>query len=145
MSNAEGGGRSVYMHKTATGKLKFGPLWDFDTQFLDGDVDSDDKKLLCAQHQLFFTTFLKNENYYDKVVARYNETRVNSAALYVEMLEHEELIKETALIDSRIWFGDYNTFAIGCEYVTKGLLQRRTRLDEVFALAHNEFVDLITK
>lgn len=145
MENAEGMSRSVYMHKTTTGKLKFGPAWDFDIQFEGCAIGTAGKELLCCQYSDFMREIMKHEEVYQAVVDRYQEIMPLIDDLYELLINYQSKIDKVAKIDSQVWYGDAKLYNYGYDLVKARLMDRKFILAEKFSLSHDEFVEMLAE
>ncbi len=152
MLNADSVWKSIYLHKSKDGKLKFGPIWDFDysmtTTFdlpYDKSYIEEANNMYVARGSVAFKHLMKNEEFYNKVVARYNV--INSKILETcEILkEYKSVIEEVADIDSKMWHGSTGEFQFDMQYdyVRLFLNDRYAYLNDTFSKSHSEFLSLI--
>lgn len=95
--------RSCYFYLPDGGKLKFGPMWDFDMAFGNHNLDNDDYDTLFTVDTphpylgkngvTWFTLLWEDESFREKVAARWNEVKEEllSAALNTLDAEYERV------------------------------------------------------
>ena len=153
MNNPDSFKKSVYMHKTTDGKLKFGPVWDFDWSmhrtWFEGPYETTDiessQKLCLARHSQFFKTFLKNADNYELVADRYDEIKHHIIDVSNSLSAYKSKINKIAELDAIMWYGKKgaNEFDVQYEYVRIYLLDRYRALDKIFDKTHADFLKLI--
>lgn len=170
MYNPDSVWKSFYMHKSVNkvdettgeiveyGKLKFGPVWDFDWSMsgtYTGDPYTESfidcaRKITVFNRSVIFTDFLKNEEYYARVQARWQEvttTRTGKKQLTVKQVcdklrDYKSHIAEASKFDAIVYYGltgDYE-FDLSYDYVRLFMLDRIDYFDEIFALSHTDFL-----
>ncbi len=147
MQNLDASVRSVYMHKTTDGKLKFGPVWDFDRAMIYYNFTEIEttKTLSLAKRSPFFNTFLQNADNYKLVADRYDEVKHHIVDVANYLRDYKESIKNVAELDAVMWYGKkgLNEFNVEYEYVRIYLLDRYAALDKIFDKTHADFLKLI--
>lgn len=153
MLNMDSGWRSIYMHKTKTGKLVFGPIWDFDRSLTDefvvpyvrSDIESA-KEINLAKKSLLYKYFLQQEKYFDLVAQRYDEIKASILKTAEHLRDYKQVIEKVAVIDAEKWYGETGEFQFGSQYdyVRLYLIDRYTYLDEAFNKSYSEFLQLIS-
>ena len=147
MQNLDASVRSVYMHKTTDGKLKFGPVWDFDRSMIYYDFTEIEttESLSVAKRSPFFNTFLKNADNYKLVADRYDEIKHHIVDVSNSLSAYKSKINKIAELDAIMWYGKKgaNEFDIQYEYVRIYLLDRYRALDKIFDKTHADFLKLI--
>lgn len=152
MVNTDNPYKSIYFHKTKDGKMEFGPIWDFDFSMTtklvapyDQSYIEDSEVLWIAQKSAIYQNLFKNETFYNKVVARYNEKSSAIINTYNSLKAYKDVIDEVANIDAKMWHGMTGEFQFDMQYdyVRLFLMDRYNYLNNVFAKTHAEFLDLI--
>lgn len=152
MLNTDNPYKSIYFHKTKDGKMEFGPIWDFDfsmtTQLVapyDKSYSEDSNVLWIAQKSAIYQNLFKNETFYNKVSARYNEKSSAILETCNIMKEYKDVIDSVALIDAKMWHGETGEFQYDMQYdyVRLFLMDRYNYLNTVFAKTHADFLTLI--
>ncbi|MFX1450202.1 MAG: CotH kinase family protein, partial [Promethearchaeota archaeon] len=83
--NGDGFRASMYMHKDRGGKLKMGPIWDFNLAM--GNINGyklwDEKHWMTVQHPrtFWFERLLEDENFSNRVISRWYELRAGIFSL----------------------------------------------------------------
>lgn len=120
--NAEPNGpRSCYLHKTASGRLKAGPVWDFDLAFITVGLDRGgdlrparlnrpDVVLLTGDslynpRALWYDRLLGHPSFRHLVALRWRQLAPRFRALAGELDRWQRLIEPSALADERLWHG----------------------------------------
>lgn len=113
MGNTDSGYKSIYMHKTANGKIKFGPVWDFDSCAIpewtgkpdqtQNDLSINNRTLALwgevAEHWLSITG--NQERLYN----RFMEKRECILEVAAHMEEYYDYIAPVATVDADGWYG----------------------------------------
>lgn len=120
--NAEPNGpRSCYMHKGADGKVKMGPVWDFDLSFIDVGLDSGGdirpsrfnlegvKRLtvdsLYNTHALWYGRLLNDSAFVSHLQARWHFLKPRFVALSENIDRWKEQLFPSAKADEELWSG----------------------------------------
>ena len=72
--NYDAGNNSTYVYKDKTGKLKLA-FWDMNNIFNNYFVDLSNENGFMMQNKSWFSMFLKDEYFTDRVISRYKELR----------------------------------------------------------------------
>ena len=152
MMNIDSAYKSIYLHKTKDGLMKFGPIWDFDfslttelvapyeKSYIEGAED-----LFIAKNSVVFKHLIQNEDFYNLVASRYNAK--NSAILrtYTNLKDYKNVISPVAKIDAKMWHGMTGEFQFDMQYdyARLFLMDRYNFLNETFAKPHAEFLALL--
>ena len=152
MVNTDNHYKSIYLHKTKDGKMKFGPIWDFDfsmatkfeVPYKESQIE-DAYRLTLSRISPTYRALLHNVDFYNKVVTRYNEKSYAILETYNHLKDYKSVIDETAIIDSEMWRGITGKLQYDAQYdyVRLFLMERYNYLNEIFAKSHSEFLKLI--
>ena len=153
MLNPDSMWKSIYFHKTADGKMKFGPIWDYDySMATDWQIPYEKsyieaaESIYIAKNSIIYNKLINNENFYNLVQDRYFRNQESILEL-IDYLEYvKEMIDEVALIDAKMWRGKTGEFQYDSQfdYVRLFLRERQDYLNEVFAMSHTEFLEEIS-
>ena len=151
MHNHDSVNKSIYMHKTTNGKLKMGPVWDFDYS-LSYDFDLPYKKseidvarrLLNPTASPLFKAFLQKESNYKLVQNRWDQVKGYIKEVSITLRDYKAGLRKVAEYDALRWYGETGLFQFDMQYdfVRLFLLDRYDYLDEVFDLSYEEFKKL---
>lgn len=152
MHNNDSVSKSIYLHKEKEGKMKFGPVWDFDFSMA-GEWNLPYSKsyietsnnLYIAKYSKIFNTLLRNEEFYNKVSTRYNEQKHNILNIVDDLYNYKNIIDDIAVIDTKLWHGTNGEFEFDMQYdyIRLFLLERYKYLDKTFNLNHSDFLNII--
>jgi len=114
MFNADSTWGSIYMHKTADGKLKFGPVWDFDYSMAREWTNKPYKKSDIETATIFcilsantpFRSFVQNPQNYKLVCDKWNEVKDNVLNVAIELGNYKSVIKDVAKADAEYWYSN---------------------------------------
>ncbi|WP_172655031.1 CotH kinase family protein [Clostridium sp. C8] len=126
-SNYDSGYHSTYIYKEAYGKLKMGPVWDFDSAF-DNYKKQQQKIDSTAMHDApWFKELLKDPEFTRKLIERYNILRKDilsndNIINYID--EITEYLGPAIDRDWKVW-GDFYTSEYLSEYVIDGEIKDR--------------------
>lgn len=126
-SNYDSGYHSTYIYKEAYGKLKMGPVWDFDSAF-DNYKKQQQKIDSTAMHDApWFKELLKDPEFTRKLIERYNLLRKDilsndNIINYID--EITEYLGPAIDRDWKVW-GDFYTSEYLSEYVIDGEIKDR--------------------
>lgn len=152
MMNIDSAFKSIYLHKPKDGKMKFGPVWDFDFSMTSELVAPYQKSYIEAANSLWITQnspiyqgLFQNESFYNKVAARFNEKKDAIIKTCNHLKEYKNTIDSVALIDAKMWHGTTGEFQYDMQYdyVRLFLKDRYDFLDNLFAKSYAEFLELI--
>ena len=162
MYNPDSIWKSAYMHKSVNvvdeetgeileyGKLKFGPVWDFDAamswNFTNEPYDQSyiegarATTVLCGN--IFFVQFIKTEDNYLLCQNRWQQVRDGVKEVVDELREYKAAIKAPARSDAIKYYGETGKFQFDMQfdYVRLFLLDRIDYFDEIFSLPYKEFL-----
>ena len=161
MYNPDSIWKSSYMHKEVNkvdssgniieyGKLKFGPVWDFDFtmggHFTDEPFDA--SYIGWARHtsvfaaNIFFADFLKDVNNHTLVKDRWNNISSQVKLVANKLRDYKTYISEPSKFDANYWYGENGDFQFDMQYdyVRLFVLDRIDYFNELFNLEHNAFL-----
>lgn len=154
--NAEPNGpRSCYMHLGRDGRLRAGPVWDFDLAFadvgLDGGGDIRPSRLslpgvrpltvdsLYNGGALWYGRMLADAGFREMLAERWRELRPSFASLADSLDAWRPVVEPSALADQRMWgdldparFDNTGGFAKSFAALRSTLLRRIAALDRLF-------------
>ena len=142
---------SVYMHKTANGKLKFGPVWDFDWSVSDawtngpyGAPEKNVAKKFChLDKKTPFAYFVQSQENFENVCDVWDDVKENLLELVVHLGEYKEKISVASKVDLNYWHGSTVSSYFDAQYdnVRMYLLDRYSFLSKKLTLTnHTEFL-----
>ncbi|MBO5954362.1 MAG: CotH kinase family protein [Clostridia bacterium] len=152
MLNADSVAKSIYLHKTKDGLMKFGPVWDFDfstaTTFelpYNKSYIEDANKIYIAKYSAIFKYLIQNEDFYNLVASRYNAKNSAIINTYSHLKDYKSVISPVAKIDAKMWHGMTGEFQFDMQYdyARLFLMDRYNFLNTAFAKPHAEFLALI--
>lgn len=162
MYNPDSIWKSAYMHKSVNvvdeetgeileyGKLKFGPIWDFDAamswnftnepynqSYIEGARAT---TVLCGN--IFFVPFIKTADNYRLCQNRWQEVRDGVKGVVDDLRDYKAVIKEPSRSDAIKYYGETGKFQFDMQfdYVRLFLLDRIDYFDELFSLEYKEFL-----
>ena len=165
MYNPDSIWKSCYMHKSQNivdeetgeileyGKLKFGPIWDFDAamswNFTNEPYDQSyiegarATTVLCGN--IFFINFVKDADNYLLCKQRWQEVSEGVKAVVDYLRDYKAIIKEPSRSDALTYYGETGKFQFDMQYdyVRLFLLDRIDYFDEIFALEHKPFLQAV--
>lgn len=152
MLNRDSARRSIYMYKEKGGKMKLGPVWDFDYSmsikswdlpYTESEIESA-QVIDIATRSYFFNEFFKYDKYYEMTRARFNEKKGAILEVADSLRDYKDTIKNVAIIDAEQWHGETGEFEFGMQYdyVRLYLYDRYEFLDSAFKKPREEFLKL---
>jgi hypothetical protein len=103
--------KSTYMHKTAKGKYKMGPIWDFDWGF---GFDGSDKHFVRYDEPLFWSSKIEGTNFFSKLMsdpymkallrerwANFRNNNLDNLMVFID--DYSNLIKDARQRDYQKW------------------------------------------
>lgn len=145
--------RSCYFYKPAGGKLKFGPVWDFDMAFGNHRMDNPaydtfvsvdtPHPYLGVDGTTWLTLLMKDESFVQRLKTRWNEKKdeLLSTALQ-EVQTQSALVQRSQVQNFRVWdimnsqvgesrvnYKVYNTYELQVQYLTDFINTRRNWMD----------------
>ena len=152
MLNRDSARRSIYMYKEKGGKMKLGPVWDFDYSmsikpwelpYNESEIESA-QVVDIATRSYFLNEFFKYDKYYEMTRARFNEKKGAILEVANSLRDYKETIKNVAVIDAEQWHGESGEFEFGMQYdyVRLYLYDRYEFLDNAFKKPREEFLKL---
>lgn len=152
MHNNDSTSKSIYLHKEKEGKMKFGPVWDFDFSMA-GEWNLPYSKsyieasnnLYIAKYSSIFNKLIRNEEFYNKVSQRFNELKHNILNIVDDLYNYKNIIDDIAVIDTKLWHGTNGEFEFDMQYdyLRLFLIERYKFLDKVFNLNYSEFINYL--
>ena len=148
MLNEDSKYKSIYFSKSTDGKLKIGPIWDFDFSMAEGfDLPYDRSyietanDLYIARQSTIFYNLFKNESFFNEVSIRYDEIKHVILDVAEDLKDYKEKIDAVAQIDAKLWYGKTGEFEFDMQYdyVRLYLQDRYTYLDDVFNKSFEDF------
>ena len=162
MYNPDSIWKSSYMHKSANvvdeetgevieyGKLKFGPVWDFDAamswkftgkpydeSFIEGARAT---TVLCGN--IFFVELMKFEENYPRIASRWAEVADGVKGVADHLRDYKATLKEPGRSDALLHYGERGAFEFDMQYdyVRLFLLDRIDYFNEIFSLGYIDFL-----
>ncbi len=149
MLNFDSVAKSIYLHKTKTGKLEFGPIWDFDlsmttqydTPFQESFIEETNNLYIANKSEIFSELF-RNESFYNLVSTRYNSIKQSIVDVSNSLKDYKAKIDNVAHLDLKLWRGDKGLFEYDMQYdyVRLFLLDRYEFLNAVFNCDYETFM-----
>ena len=135
---------SCYMSLARGGKLKMGPLWDFDIAW--GNVNYNDNDspegLWIGGETRWFKRLLKDRNFVNKTKERFEHFYSNKENIIKRIDSQSRLLRNPAYINNKIWktFGTYvwpnpvwyDTYEEEVDYLKSWILKRLEWLKEYY-------------
>ena len=152
MLNADSIWKSIYFSKTADGKMKFGPIWDFDySMTTDWEIPykkssiEEANTIYLAKYSAIFRILIQNPDFYNLVVTKFNTYKQTILETAEYLKDYKEAIDKVALIDSKMWHGTTGEtqFDMQYDYVRLFLQDRYSYLNNVFNKPHAEFLSIV--
>lgn len=154
MGNIDNYWLSVYFYKTASGKMKFGPIWDFDLSACGAHYGS----LSCAPYTEmtekyakefrlmiegnFHYCYLLTEERYNKLVAKFNEIKpLVLNVIMNDLPDYYKVIETAAKYDANYWYGDNGAYMFESQFASVRLfvLDKINFLETEFSKSFEEF------
>ena len=141
MCNRDVANKSIYAYKEAGGKLKFGPVWDFDwSMSVEFEIPYEQShietasKTLVKNHCPFFKAFFENYDYESAIARRFNEKKQVILTVCEHLRTYKAKIDSVATIDAYMCYGDDGLFQYDMQYdyVRLYLLDRYNFLENYF-------------
>lgn len=126
MHNSDNAKKSIYFYKTASGKMKFGPIWDFDGAA--GLWTGSPFNEMTEKYARSFTLikegklqgcYLLTEERYNKLVAKFN--KIKPLVLNVimnDLPEYYKVIETAAKFDASYWYGDNGAYMFESQFAS---------------------------
>ncbi len=149
MLNYDNAKKSIYLNKTKDGKMKFGPIWDFDQGMQNAYESTLSKSYIetartmhLAVHSPIYSLLLQDETFYNKVAIRYNELNESLVNVSDYLRDYKQVIDKIGVLDANMWYGTTGEFEFDMQYDYVRLFfnDRYDYLNEVFSKTHSEFV-----
>lgn len=150
MGNRDNSWKSIYFYKTASGKMKFGPIWDFDWAASGGWTGLPYTEI-TAQYARGFTLikknalqgcYLLNEERYNKLVAKFNKIKpLILKVIMNDLPDYYKVIETAAKYDSKHWYGDNGEYMFESQFASVRLfvLDKINFLETEFSKSFEEF------
>ena len=124
MHNTDSTWGSVYMHKTKTGKLKFGPVWDFDWSLSATYTDDpySESEIYAANRFAILTTgtpltvFAKNQENFNLLCDKWIEVGDNILDVVEHLKEYKQTLQSAARFDAKYWYGNTGAYQFDMQY-----------------------------
>lgn len=152
MGNIDNYFLSVYFYKTADGKMKFGPIWDFDlaaaAMVIKNNPNNPMSKKTAQEFMLmtegnFHYCYFLNKERYDKLVGKFNEIKPYVMSVIMDDLpEYYYIIETAAKYDSKYWYGDNGEYLFESQFASVRLfvLDKMNFLENQFSKTYEEFI-----
>ena len=146
MHNRDNAWGSIYLHKEEDGKLKFGPVWDFDwsmSNTFDGGESL--SEIECAQQLTLFKNSriyknaFKNEQIFNKLQERFNEKKQVILEVAKSLSQYKTKIQKIAKLDTKMWHGK-SASGLEFDYVRTFLFDRYEYLNGIYNLTFQQFI-----
>ena len=155
MGNRDNAWGSIYMYKTKDGKLKFGPVWDFDWSvcgeytglpYQETGVNYA-KEFALIKNWTFHGNYLINENRYNKMVAVFNEIKPKVFDVICELGDYYDTIYNASVVDAIYWYGENGEYMFSSQYcaVRIFLLDKINFLEKSFSNSFDDFSNSFLK
>lgn len=142
MFNCDSASKSIYAYREADGKLKFGPVWDFDWSlayhfeipYKQSHIETANEIHIQFRSPLF-DLFLKNGEYMEKTARRFLEKKDALLSVCEHLRTYKDKIDGVATIDASITYGESGIFQYDMQYdyVRLYLLDRYNFLEKHFS------------
>ncbi len=149
MLNYDNGSKSIYFHKTKDGLMEFGPIWDFDQSMQTNFQNTVSESFIdtastihLGKTSAIYRALLNNPDFYNKVVARYDELKSNILEVVEHLSVYKDKINDIALLDAKMWYGYTGEYEFDTQYdfVRLYLKDRYDFLTTAFSKTQSEFV-----
>lgn len=152
MGNRDNAWKSIYFYKTVEGKLKFGPIWDFDWSVSGDWTDLPFAEMpnkyareftLITNPNVMHSAYLLNEERFNKLVAKFNTIKQSVIDIVMNDLPNYYKKLETAgKIDSNYWYGENGAYMFESQYASVRLyiLDKINFMEQEFSKSFAEFV-----
>lgn len=149
MGNRDNAWGSIYMSKTKDGKLKFGPVWDFDWSVCGGFTGLPYQEIcvnyannfVLIKDYNFHGAYLINEARYNKLINKFNEIKPKVVEIVKSLINYYDKIYSASAIDATYWYGDNGTYMFGSQFcaVRLFLLDKLDYMSSKFDLSFSDF------
>ena len=139
MFNSDSMRKSIYMYKSKTGKLQFGPLWDFDTSMstiFEGEPINTLEPELANRLCIFVSDttirhYINNQTSCKKIAEVWQSVKSKVIATINHLQTYRSKITTAASYDAQYWYGLHGPekFNTHYDYVINFLTARYTYLD----------------
>lgn len=150
MGNQDNVWKSIYFYKTADGKLKFGPIWDFDWSvsgnwtglpFAEMPNKYARSFTLITNNNAMHSGYLLNEERYNKLVAKFNSIKQSVIDIVMDLPNYYTKIETAVKIDSNYWYGENGAYMFESQFASVRLyiLDKMNFLEQEFSKPFAEF------
>lgn len=108
--NYDAGEHSTYMYKESGGKLKIGPVWDFDQAMNNSIVDEEDPLSIAMQDKTFFKQLCTDKTFLRQLKKRYSQLEsvyLNDKYMIALIDETTNYLKSARVREWYRWGADY--------------------------------------
>ena len=124
MFNKDSMNNSVFISKTANGKLKFGPVWDFDwsLSYVYSAEPYDKSEINYAyrncllKSQSLINAFIQNQDNYNLLCQKWNNVKANILTTTEKLRTYKQNIQTVAEYDAIYWYGNNGSFNFDMQY-----------------------------
>lgn len=134
--------KSIYAYKEAGGKLKFGPVWDFDWSmscefeipYAQSHIETANDIHIKKRSALFYF-FFENYDYETATALRFQQKKHAILAVCEHLKSYKAKIDSVATIDAYMYYGESGLFQYDMQYdyVRLYLLDRYSFLEKYFS------------
>lgn len=150
MGNRDNYWKSIYFYKTANGKMKFGPIWDFDWAASGGwtalpyteMTEQYARDFILIKSGNLQGCYLLNEERYNKLVAKFNEIKpLVLNVIMNDLPEYYKVIETAAKYDANYWYGDNGAYMFESQFASVRLfvLDKINFLETEFSKSFEDF------
>lgn len=150
MGNRDNVWKSIYMYKTIDGKLKFGPIWDFDWAASGNWTGLPHNEMTVEYARQFVLIFpssvqgayLVNEERYNKMVAKFNDIKQDVIDVVMGLSNYYKEIKQSAIYDSVYWYGENGEYMFSSQFssVRLFILDKVDFMATEFSKSYTDFI-----
>jgi len=139
---------SIYMHKNKDGKLKFGPVWDFDWSLSNSyyPYPYDISEIYVAQQLCILKNYntpiedfaRASEENFELVCTKWQQMSDKVLETVEELRKYKSTISSAARFDAEYWYGETGAFQFDMQYdyVRLFLLDRVQYLDKTLVVSN---------
>lgn len=153
MGNRDNAWGSIYMSKSKNGKLKFGPVWDFDWSICGGWTGSPYQEI-CVDYANEFALIKKynfhwfyfvNETRYNKMVNKFYEIKPKVLKVVNDLIEYYGVIYNASIIDAKHWYGEKGDYMFSSQFcaVRLFLIDKINYIESVFSKTFSEAYEMV--
>lgn len=126
MGNSDNLWKSIYMYKTATGKLKFGPIWDFDlacSSIWTGSpytemTEKYAKRFTVIKSGQLQGGYLISEERYNKLVEKFNSVKMAIVDIVMDLPDYYSSVRTAITIDATYWYGETGAYMADSQFAS---------------------------